>query len=738
MKSKVIYIFFILLILIKGFLFNLKYSDDEYSKEYLLMVTEVKEVSENKVSYYVKTGDNFTDKFILNIYSNKYSKEKQDLTKYSFYTYGDVIKVKGKITKPKLLHNPGEFNYKLYLYSNKIHGNVSTYDKVEKIEQELPIKEKIFKYIYDYKFNVTNLVNNAMGDKYGALATSLIYGEKSTLNPVYEEYFKNTGTSHLMSVSGSHIAYFMCILNIVLKTNKKQNKIKHIISILLIILYVIFTGGSVSVVRAGIMVITSIICKMFNIRGNIKISIGVALIYILLDCPFAIFNVGMQLSFAAVIGIILFKKYITNFLNRYIKEFKIKIINKIISVVLDSIAITISVQLLILPIQTSFFNEVHFPLIIPNLLIGLISIPITIIGSVGVLISFIPNISNCIFAFLKMFIIIIAKLLEWLNIISFKISIVDMPIIVWVIYYICIFNLYITFKLKELATSRTEHKYDLKKLVKYAKIINLILMVICIILIIFFNIYSIYYSKYVYFFNVEQGDMSYVKYKNESVIVDIGSKKESLAFSVISNYLKSQNLSHVNVVIISHMHADHINGLEEFLKNFKVDLVIYAKPKEETTAYINFKKILKENNVRYKQVKSNEKIQLKNITIEVLLPDNNYFKTDVVNSNSLICKITTEDTNILYMGDAGEQAEEKLIMNNYDLNNIHILKVGHHGSKTATSNEFVKKVNPVNAVISANKKYYGHPHEQTIENLQEYGTYIYLTEKHGAIKFNVE
>lgn len=738
MKSKVIYIFFILLILIKGFLFNLKYLEDEYSKEYLLMVTEAKEVSENKVSYYVKMGNDFTDKFILNIYSNKYSKEKQDITKYSFYTYGDIIKVKGKITKPKLLHNPGEFNYKLYFYSNKIHGNISTYDKAEKVEQELPIREKIFKHIYDYKSNVTNLVNNAMGDKYGALATSLIYGEKSTLNPAYEEYFKNTGTSHLMSVSGSHIAYFMCILNIVLKTNKKQNKIKHIISILLVILYVIFAGGSVSVVRAGIMVITSIVCKMFNVKNNIKTSIGVALICILLDCPFTIFNVGMQLSFVAVIGIVLFKKYISNFFNKYIKEFNIKSINKIISVVLDSIAITISVQLLILPIQISSFNEIHFPLIIPNLLIGLISVPITIIGSVGVIISFIPKISNYIFIFLKMFIIIIAKLLECLNIVSFKVSIVDIPIIVWVIYYICIFSLYITFKLKELIASRTEHKYDLKKLVKYTKVINLILVVICIILIIFFNVYSMYYSKYVYFFNVEQGDMSYIKYKNESIIVDIGSKKESLAFSVISNYFKSQNLSHVNIVIISHMHADHINGLEEFLKNFKVELVIYAKPKEETIAYTNLKKILKENNVRYKQVKSNEKIQLENITIEVLLPDNNYFKTDVVNSNSLICKIVVNRTNILYMGDAGKQAEEKLIMNKYDLSNIHILKVGHHGSKTATSNEFVKKVNPVNAVISANKKYYGHPHEQTIENLQEYGTYIYLTEKHGAIKLNVE
>ena len=89
------------------------------------------------------------------------------------------------------------------------------------------------------------------------------------------------------------------------------------------------------------------------------------------------------------------------------------------------------------------------------------------------------------------------------------------------------------------------------------------------------------------------------------------------------------------------------------------------------------------------------------------------------------------------MGDSSIETEYKLLKQNCDIDNIYVLKVGHHGSKTATSNEFIQKVNTQNAVISALKKYYGHPHQNTIDILKQNKVWVYLTEKQGAIKFSL-
>ena len=186
------------------------------------------------------------------------------------------------------------------------------------------------------------------------------------------------------------------------------------------------------------------------------------------------------------------------------------------------------------------------------------------------------------------------------------------------------------------------------------------------------------------------------------------------------------------------MHKDHINGLENFLKKYKVGGIIYAKPKEINQNYTEFLNLLDKYNVIAKQVKAGDIITIGEIEIDILLPDNKYIKsTDEENANSLICKIRVNNKELLYMGDASIETEEKLLKQNCDIDNIYVLKVGHHGSKTATSNNFIQKVNPQNAVISALKRYYGHPHQNTIGVLKQNKVWVYLTEKQGAIKFSL-
>lgn len=760
-RNILLIIFYLLIVLCKGYLFSIKYANDENIKEYNLFVESIKSVSDTKVSYNVMLL-NTKSKFILNLYDNSYDNIQADLDTYAHYKYGDVIKVKGKITVPKLLKNPGEFNYKLYLYSNNIYGLINSYEEPEKISYDLNIIENILKKIYSFKDDVSDKIKNYMSEHYASVAISMIYGDRLNLDENIKGDFEELGVSHLMSVSGTHITSFMIIINTLLGAKKynrkKYKKVKRrvggatelktqtkkiaqvIIQIVSIFTYIIFTGFGVSVLRAGLMLIISIICKATNTTNDKYKALLVTCILILFNTPYAIFNIGAELSFLATLGILMFSKHIVRLLNKLTSKLKNKVAKNIAMFLVENISITIAVQLMIIPIEINSFNRLPFPIVVPNLILGLISIPIRVMGTLGVMLSGTPIISSVIFVFVEVLVKILLICVNLLKEISFGISTASMPLIFYIIYYFLVLLLFIFFEL--IKVSSKEGKYNIKKLVSYIKKAILILFLLLIIISVGINIYLKYYAEFVYFFNVEQGDMSYIKCRKESAIVDIGSMKQSAAFNTISNYFKYINLNKVDAIIISHMHKDHVNGLEELLLKYDVGVVYYVRPKTIDEAYINFKRVLEENNVDSKEVREGDKIAIGKIQVEVLLPEDNYIQKDEVNANSLVCKININQKNLLYMGDANKEAEEKIIKQiknkSLDLNNIYILKVGHHGSKSSTGEEFIQNVKPQIAVISACKRYYGHPHEITISTLKENKIYTYLTEKYGAIKFNLK
>lgn len=595
-----------------------------------------------------------------------------------------------------------------------------------------------------FKQHVQNIIISSMDSVNANIAMSMIYGDTTNLDESIQEDFETIGVSHLMSVSGTHITSFMIIINTIFGIKKKRGKskknnnksiVKHVIQIICIIIYIAFVGVSASVMRAGIMLIISIIYSMLDKRKNTYNILGITLLIILFMNPYSIFNTGTRLSFLATTGIILFRTHIVNLFQRITNKIKNEKIQKITEYIIQSISITIAVQMLIIPIQIQAFNRLPFPVIIPNLILGIISGPITLIGMIGIMLSFIPTVSSRLFYLVEMFVKVLVYLARIFKGMSFNISTVSQPLIFFVLYYMLIIVIYICFKLK--MEQNKNGKYNMKRLIKYLRVFAITLFVITITLVIAFNIYSTYLSEYVYFFNVEQGDMSYIKSGNASIIVDIGSMSNNLSFNVISNHFKTSNLNKVDAVIISHMHKDHVNGLEMFIQNYEVGMVIYAKPKENSESFQNFKQLLNKYNIQSKEVKQGDKISIGKIEIQVLLPDDKYIVSiDEVNANSLVCKITVNNKCLLYMGDASSETEEKLIEQNTDVKKIYILKVGHHGSKTATSKDFIQKIQPKHAIISALKKYYGHPHENTLLTLKENNVCTYLTEA-GAIKFSL-
>ena len=150
------------------------------------------------------------DKFVLNIYQNKYSKNLNDLSKYSVYKYGDVLSLRGKITIPEKLGNPYEFDYKKYLNSKNIISQISTYD-VELVNVK---KSNVFlKIIYSFKDRVSDRIDSIMPDRESNLFKSMLYGDDKFLDEDIKDDFEKSGLSHLLAVSGSNLAMIIMIIS---------------------------------------------------------------------------------------------------------------------------------------------------------------------------------------------------------------------------------------------------------------------------------------------------------------------------------------------------------------------------------------------------------------------------------------------------------------------------------------------------------------------------------------------
>jgi len=390
---------------------------------------------------------------------------------------------------------------------------------------------------------------------------------------------------------------------------------------------------------------------------------------------------------------------------------------------------------MIIPVQINSFNTISPTQIIFNVFVSSITNIIAILSAIFILFSYIPILNFLVVKCINVFVSILLVLVNFFKIISLNIQVMDLPIIVIILYYCIVLSFGFKIYLKKFLRSR---KYELnKKAWKKYTIVQIILSLIMIIIVIINRIYFNNISSFVYFFNVGQGETSYIKCGKNSVIVDIGSLRTNLAFNTVSNYFKMKNISGVDAMVLSHMHIDHINGLEKYLENYDVGMVLYSKPTEENDTYTNLKKVLKNFNVKSKEVKAGEVYEFGNIKIEILLPKDKLLNVeDDINANSLVCKISIKDKSIMYMGD-GTCDTEKELLKLYDLESVDILKVGHHGSKTSTSEEYIEKIQPQYAVISAKKSYYNHPHESVLDVLKKYNVKIYITEKIGAIKYNL-
>ena len=585
---------------------------------------------------------------------------------------GLKVKVFGELKKPLNNTIPNIFNYKNYLETKKIYYLFTAKD-FDIVDNNISFLYRIKNYLIDRCNKIDSL----------GYIKSLVLG----INDIDEEIdniYKVNGIMHLFAISGMHISLLSSLLLKLLKKFIKNNDLIMIVIIIFLILYSMLIGFTPSVTRSLYMYILLNINKRFKLNiSNLKIIILVIIIMILYN-PFYIYDIGFLYSISTSLGLIIYSKSI-NKSNKIISLFKISLIANIFS----------------LPITINNNYQINILTLIINILV----VPLVsyIIYPLCLLTLFIP----LIYSILKIGIIILELISKLFYKIKFLIIIMPkMNIAIIITYY-----------------------FFLLLIIKYNKrIFKLFLFLVLI-----FNKYSYLFDNnaYIYFFDVGQGDSSLIvssKHK-EVILIDTGGLFANYyPIENIINFLKSIGITKINYLILTHGDYDHMGYSSYLINNYKVKNVIFNNGTFNDLE-LELIDILNKKNITYYQ--SLEYLNIANSKLYFL--NKEIYNNE--NDNSSVLYLKLSNYKFIFMGDASIDVENKLIKT-YSLNDIDVLKVGHHGSKTSSSKDFINYINPKYSIISVGKNnLFGHPNKEVLKVLEQ--SQVFRTDIKGSIEFKI-
>ena len=635
-----------------------------------------------------------------------------------------MIFIDAKFLEPEIDRNERGFNYKEYLKTINIYGTLETNKytiiKREKINKILLYTSKLKKKLKD---NICKVIEKEENEK---LIIAMILGDTDELSDDIKEDFLNSNLYHILSVSGGQVSNIIIGITIISKILKAHKRILNISCIIILIQFMFLTGLTPSIIRACIMCIISLIASLSFKRYDIANSLGISLLIILLNNPHSINSLSVLLSYFGFLGIIILGSPCIKKINEIIG-------NNIIRYILNIIISSISAQIFIFPIILYIFGTISLTFLFSNLFIIPLSSIITIIG------FFIMICPLKIFGLVEPIIEItinIVKLFANMNI--SKIYCIIPSIIQIIIYYVI--NIYLYYMI------RRDYIYKIKHFIKkYGKAIVIIITIITVLRILSTNNLE---NCYIDFIDVGQGDATLiVTNTNKKILIDGGGSEFNSDFDVGKNtllpHLLKKKINKLDYVIISHFDSDHVGGILTILNELKVEKVIIGKQFETSQNYEEFIKIMEKKKIKLYVVETGQKIKVdKDTTMDILWPDtSNIIKENILNNNSLVCKLNFKDKSMLCTGDIEEIAEKAILSkysDNLNILNADIIKIAHHGSKTSSITPFINKVRPKIALIGVGKNNkFGHPNFKTIENLEKMGVKIFRTDENGEIQIKI-
>lgn len=689
--------------------YNTKYEDKYEEIQLIGTIISNKIEKQNVCEYTVKIKTFNKNKKYKNTKMILKVKKSQNIS----LEYGQIVKITGGFEKATTMRNKGGFNYRSYLKTKQIHGIV-TANSINIIKQKgLSI---VHVCINNMRVKIIENLQKILSKENSGLCIGILIGNSNYISKEIKEEFRDSSLSHMLAVSGAHVSYIIVGITILISKLKINKKMKDSILIVVLIFFIILTGGSPSVQRACISASIMILAGIMNKQSDVINNLSISLIIILLINPYNLLNTGMIMSFAGTIGILYFNNILQNVENIESKK------NKTVDKIKKAIIITICANLTILPISLYSYNTLSATFIFSNLIASPLLGIIIILGFFTFFISLISTkLALLPGTILNFFISILINICKFFSQIKLsKIYIKTPSIWIIILYYIATFGIGYIIKLKR---KNVLHIWE-KKIIKKLSIRKMVVYITVLALIM--NYFpSIRNGLEINFIDVGQGDSMLITTEgNKKILVDGGGSKDSnydVGESTLLPFLLDKGVTKIDFVIISHFDSDHCQGLFTILENLKINRVVISKQEEESENYNRFKEIVKNRKIKVIIVKKGHIIKIDKYTkIRVLWPREEQLQENILNNNSIVAKLEYEKFSLLLTGDIEEIAEDELIQE-YNKSTLEstVLKVAHHGSKTSSVQKFLNMVHPKIALIGVGEKNtFGHPNSGVIERLE--------------------
>ena len=486
--------------------------------------------------------------------------------------------------------------------------------------------------------------------------------------------FQKNGVSHLFAISGMHLSLLSGIVLFVFK----KSRFKEILACIFLILFSMITNYSASIYRSLLLFIYIVLNKKLDLRISTVNVLLLVVCTLLIFNPLIIYDMGFLYSVSVSLGLILFNKYMKKnyFVNMFLTSF---------------IAFLFS-----LPITLYYNYEINLMQIINNVvivpLVSIIIYPLTILTFIF---SFLEPILNVLISILKF----ISTHLIMINIIVPKVS-----LIFYFTYYVFLFMFL-----------KTNRKIFILLIIIYTLCIKAKPL--------------IDFNTYVYFLDVGQGDSLLIYSKHKVILIDTGGNDNVKVSDNTIKFLKSTGKSKINYLVLTHGDYDHMGEAISLVENFRVEKVIFNCGSYNELEK-NLIKVLDKKKIKYYSC-------IKELNID---KNKLYFlqtkEYDNENDFSNVIYTKLDGYKFMFMGDASSTTEEE-ILEKYNLQDIDVLKVGHHGSKTSSSKKFIDEIEPKYSIISVGKNNrYGHPNNEVLNNIKD--SKIYRTDLDGSIMFKIK
>lgn len=633
------------------------------------------------------------------------------------FSFGERFRLYGELTAPPVQRTPGGFDSASFLAGE---GVTAVFTAGGQAVELLPGRGGYFWLgaAAEARRRVKAALTRWLPSQEAGLALGLLLGDREQLAVQTKEAYRRLGIAHLLSVSGLHTA-FVAAFALMLTSRLRHKMLASGLAALLVLAYVLLTGGRPPVWRAAIMLWLVMTARQLGRESDGVVGLAAAALLMLFFRPHWLFSLSFQFSFLAALGILLLSP-------RLLPHF-----SRLPRFLAGPLTVTLGAQLAVLPLQLTLFSLLPLLSVPANLLcVPLVGIAMGL-GLAVVAASLFSPLLAAPFC-LALYPILMAlgegpKLLA-----ALPLAAVRPPPLhpgVWAGYLL----------LLSLFAGGVKMRWTRPRLI----IIVLLALNMAVFSSFLPSIFPASAGRQleVVFLDVGQGLSVFIRTPaGQNVLLDAGGRRRGSSFDpgerVVLPYLRNRRVVSLDLLILSHPSEDHHGGMPAVLSGITVRRFASNGENDDGASFLDMREKLAEKVIPEMVLAGGDRLRLEGgVVLEVLSPPPDKFRhtVDDANNNSLIMRLSFHEFSLLLTTDAEHEALERLVRHQPESLSATVLQVPHHGSRRAMSEAFLEAVGARAAVISVGRNTYGHPHEDALLLLQKKETVIFRTDLHGTV-----